>query len=168
MIATRKVAYRNHEKVAELNRFEGLGLATLSSLFRETTPNLAARPEVTTILSDKSLDAYILPFIETVPFLKTRRFEEEQEYRLVASATRQSLAGQDSRSPIKVYFREGAAGALVPYLKLFETLGAKLPIKKIIVGPHRNQENQYNAARLLLDQNGIDAPVLRSDTSLRF
>jgi hypothetical protein len=101
-----------------------------------------------------------------VPFLKTRRFEEEQEYRLVASATRQSLAG--GRLPIKVCFREGAAGALVPYIKLFETLGAKLPIKKIIVGPHRNQENQCNAARLLLDQNGIDAPVLRSDTSLRF
>jgi hypothetical protein len=64
MIGTRKVAYRNHENVAELNRFEGLGLAALSSLFRKATPNLAARSEVAEILSDKSLMPTFCPSLK--------------------------------------------------------------------------------------------------------
>jgi Protein of unknown function (DUF2971) len=168
MIATRQVAYKNHGEVANLERFAGVGLAALGAAFREKNPNLAARPEVAEIFGSKELVNFIAAFMETLPFLKTARFQEENEYRLVTSATRPGQTGGDIRAATPVYFREGAAGAIVPYIKLFETLGAHLPIKKLIVGPHRDQENQYNAARLLLDQQGIDVPVLRSDTTLRF
>lgn len=40
MIATRKVEYTSHEKAANKDRFIGLGLAALSTAFREKTPNL--------------------------------------------------------------------------------------------------------------------------------
>jgi Protein of unknown function (DUF2971) len=168
MIATRQVAYQNHGEAAKLERFAGLGLAALGAAFREKTPRLAARPAVAEILGSKDLVNFIAAFMETLPFLKTPRFQEEKEYRLVTAATRPGRTSGDSRTAIPLYFREGAAGAIVPYIKLFETLDVRLPIKKLIVGPHRDQENQYNAARLLLDQQGIDVPVVRSDTTFRF
>jgi hypothetical protein len=168
MIATQQVSYRDHERVAALDRFAGLALAALGVAFREKTPNLAARPDVAEILGEKDFASFVAPFIETVPFLKTPRFQEENEYRLVTSANLPSNIGDDEhRIAIKINFREGAAGAIVPYIKLFETLETKLPIRKIIVGPHRDQENQYNAVRLLLDQHSIDVPIVRSDTTLR-
>lgn len=168
MIATRHVAYANHGEVAKLNRFEGVGLAALGAAFREKTPKLAARTDVAEVLGNKALVNFIAPFMETLPFLKTARFREENEYRFVAAATLPSRTEGDHRPAIPLHFREGAAGGIVPFIKLFETLENKLPIRKIIVGPHRNQENQYNAVRLLLDQRGIDVPVVRSDTTLRY
>jgi hypothetical protein len=168
MIATREVVYKDHSKTAKLERFAGLGLAALGAAFREKAPNLAGRPEVAKIIGSTELVSFIAAFMETLPFLKTARFQEENEYRLVSAATRPGRSAGDSRDAIPLQFREGGAGAVVPYIKLFETLNTRLPIKKLIVGPHRDQENQYNAARLLLDQKSIDVPVLRSDTTLRF
>jgi DUF2971 family protein len=168
MIATREVAYAQHEAAAKLHRFAGIGLAALGAAFREKTPKLAARPEVAAILGQEELDNFILPFMEALPFLKTARFREENEYRLVSAATLPRRAQEDARNAIPIHFREGASGAVVPYIKLFETLDDRLPIKKILVGPHRDQENQFNAVRLLLDQVGIDIPIVRSDTTLRY
>ena len=168
MIATREVAYTQHEAAAKLDRFNGVGLAALGAAFREKTPNLAARPEVAAILGQEELVNFIQPFMEALPFLKTPRFQEENEYRLVSAATLPSRAREDARPAIPIHFREGAAGAVVPYIKLFETLGERLPIKKIIVGPHRDQENQFNAVRLLLNQMDFDVPIFRSDTTLRY
>jgi Protein of unknown function (DUF2971) len=168
MIATRRVTYQNHIDAADLSRFEGVGRASLRVAFLEKTPKLAARPDVAEILGSGELVNFIAPFIETVPFLKTARFREENEYRLVTSATKPGQIDGSQRQPIPIRFREGAGGAIVPFIRLFETLGSKLPIRKIIVGPHRDQDNQFNAARLLLDQYGVDVPVVRSDTTLRF
>jgi hypothetical protein len=167
MIATRQVSYTNHNDVANLERFAGVGLAALGSAFRAKTPKLAARTDVAAILGDNELANFIAPFMEILPFLKTARFKEENEYRLVAAATLPNRSEGDRRATIPLHFREGPAGAIVPFIKLFEATGTKLPIRKIIVGPHRNQENQYNATRLLLAQHRIDVPVSRSDTTLR-
>jgi hypothetical protein len=168
MIATREVAYGEHDKAANIDRFAGVGLAALGAAFREKTPNLAARPEVAAILGQEELANFIRPFMEALPFLKTTRFKEENEYRLVSAATLPSRAHEDTRPAIPIHFREGAGGVVVPYIKLFETLNTRLPIKKIIIGPHREQENQFNAVRLLLDQTSLNVPVVRSDTTLRF
>ena len=149
MIGTRKVAYRDHEAKAELKRFEGLGRATLGNAFRAAAPTLAARPDVAEIIGNQPLEDFVRPFLKAVPFLKTPRFESEKEYRLVASATRPKNVSEDTRAPINVHFREGASGAIIPYIKLFETLGTKLPIRKIIVGPHRDQENQLQRGAIV-------------------
>ncbi|MDB5617443.1 DUF2971 domain-containing protein [Tardiphaga sp.] len=167
-IATRKVVYRNHEEFANLRAFEGLGASALGDAFREKVPALAARPDVAQILSDREVVSYIAAFITTIPFLKSPRFQEENEYRLIANATIPSQAKGDVRAAIKINFREGVAGGAVPYIRLFETLEERLPIKRIIVGPHRDQENQYSAAKLLLDQNSLDVPVVKADTTLRY
>src|SRR5258706_1080187 len=88
MISTRKVAYRDHEAKADLKRFEGLSRATLGNAFRAVAPSLAARTDVAEVIGNRPLEDFVRRFLETVPFLKTPRFEGEREYRLVASATR--------------------------------------------------------------------------------
>lgn len=167
MVATRKVAYHDHAARAQLDRFHGIGRSTLGTTVREVAPEIAKRAEIKEILGDKRLDNFIRPFLETVPFLKTPRFEAEREYRLVAAPTRLRKAVDDKRQTVEVYFREGPSGTIVPYVKLFESLGEKLPIRKIIVGPHRDQENQLRAVELLLEQNKMDIEVATSDTTLR-
>lgn len=168
MIATRKVEYENHAEASNLGRFRGLGLAALGTAFREKAPELAVRPDVAGILENHEMHTFIGAFMDVVPFLKTPRFKEENEYRLVVSALRPNVAKENGLLPFKVNFREGVDGSAIPYIKLFDGQDAKLPIRSIIVGPHREQDNQYNAVRLLLDQCELDVPVLRSDTTLRF
>jgi hypothetical protein len=51
---------------------------------------------------------------------------------------------------------------------LFKDLKNRLPIKKIIVGPHRDQENQMLAAKILLEKHGFDVQVVKADTAFRF
>lgn len=168
MFATRKVAYRDHEKHANLDRFNGAGTAMLRAAFQIVAPKLATRDDIAQLLGDIDLTAFVIPTIDTMPFLKSPRFEEEREYRLVASAFRPQYKNhKEVRSTIPVHFREGLGG-LVPYIRLFDKPEQRLPIKKIIVGPHRDQQNQYDAVRLLLEEHEIEAEVICSDTSLRF
>jgi Protein of unknown function (DUF2971) len=169
-IITRKVEYDDHDVVAKLDRFEGMGAAFLRVAFEDKVPKLAARADVAKILGDRHPQHFIRHFIETVPFLKNASFREENEYRIVALPTRLHSDAEklDGRAHKRARFREGAGGTVVPYISLFGEPERHLPIKKVIVGPHRDQENQFNAARLLLGQHGIEAPVVKSDTTLRF
>jgi hypothetical protein len=168
---TRKVEYDNHEKAADLRQFEGIAAAALRVAFEDAAPKLARRPDVSEILGVRTLQSYIGAFIQVLPFLKSARFKEENEYRLVALPTRAKAdikATRDERPHKEMHFREGVAGSMVPYIKLFESIRSPLPIKKLIVGPHQDQQNQYHAARLLLEKYEIDAPVVKSGTTFRF
>jgi hypothetical protein len=170
-LISRKVAYDSHEDAAQLEKFGGIAAASLSVAFNDAAPNLAKRPDVSEILGSRVLTDYIGVFINAVPFLKSGRFKEENEYRIVALPTRTKkliAEAKDSRPRKEISFREGPAGAIVPFIRLFENAGRALPIKKIIVGPHRDQENQLLAARLLLEKYEVDVPVVNSATTLRF
>jgi hypothetical protein len=170
-LITRQVEYHDHRKAAKIDRFEGLAAATLRVGFRENTPNLAARPEVSQLLGDRDLESYIRAFVEAVPFLKSPRFAEENEYRIVALPTRSAklVASINDKRPWKeISFREGWGGTMVPFIRLFKDLKNRLPIKKIIVGPHRDQENQMLAAKILLEKHGFDVQVVKADTAFRF
>lgn len=170
-LITREVEYHDHQKAAKIHQFNGLAAATLRVSFRESTPNLAARPDVSELLGDRDLESYIRAFVETVPFLKSPRFAEENEYRIVALPTRSAklvASIKDKRPWKEISFREAWGGTMVPFIRLFKDLKNPLPIKKIIVGPHRDQENQLLAAKILLEKHGVDVQVVKSDTTLRF
>jgi hypothetical protein len=110
------------------------------------------------------------PMLEPLTLLSVLRkhagFREEREVRIVAlraNAEVEALARQsgDQRPTSPVMFRE-RNGVIVPYLELFgRELGAdtKLPIKKIIVGPHTDKEKRRVAVERLLQQKGIEAEV---------
>jgi hypothetical protein len=122
-------------------------------------------------LGSHDLAEYIGAFVDAVPFLKSARFKEENEYRVVALPTRSKKLVEDAgdKRPWKeINFREGPAGAIVPFVRLFETSTKPLPIKKVIVGPHPDQQNQMLAAKILLEKNGFDVPVVNSATTLRY
>lgn len=102
---------------------------------------------------------------------KHQGFREEREVRVAVIPANDELieesrkAGNSlSKKPIRSLTRQGV---LVPYLSLFEPLNGvalpKLPIKKIIVGPHHDKLQRRNSVELLLKQVEISAEVLVSD-----
>src|SRR4051812_35401425 len=58
-------------------------------------------------------------------------------------------------------------GILVPYITLFgnevSLSGSKLPIQRIVVGPHPDKLKRQKAVALMLEQHEIDAEVTVSD-----
>lgn len=98
-------------------------------------------------------------------------FSEENEFRIVVVPTPLEviqIAKQQGNStlpqkPVSYFPRNGTR---VPYLNLFEGItGAsakRLPIKRVIVGPHPEKEKRKLDVERLLSQNSIQAEVLVS------
>lgn len=86
-------------------------------------------------------------------------FEEEREVRLVRICTNSELTAKEHpeispRELPKTFIRGGVP---VPYLELFSDRpdGSRhLPIKRVIVGPHRDQTRRIDAVQRLLAANG--------------
>ena len=73
-----------------------------------------------------------------------------------------TAAGTEIPKPVKqVHHRPGRSG-LIPYVALFDDLGQDLPIKRIIVGPSRNQDAHFEEVRKLVNRRGIQ--VQKSET----
>lgn len=100
-------------------------------------------------------------------------FKEEKEFRIVAIASssetveelKRQLCTSLKEKPKRHFIRAGMA---VPYLNLLEGITSlptkPLPIKRIIVGPPRQeQEKRIRAVEILLKQLRIHADVSRSD-----
>ena len=79
------------------------------------------------------------------------------EVRRMAQAEDRTLKPE---KPKKHFVRRGLA---VPYIDLFENIsissGKRLPITRIIVGPHPEKDKRRKAVEILLQQHGIEAPV---------
>lgn len=91
-------------------------------------------------------------------------FEEEHEVRVVFSRPSRelfSLAPKEHKlKPLHHFVRDGAP---VPYMAMFESLpmavSGRLPIKRVIVGPHPDRLARKEAVETLLECNGYDAQV---------
>lgn len=92
-------------------------------------------------------------------------FSEEQEVRIVVIPVKDKFLdklGEDKRSA-KALLKESfynRNGLLVPHLTLFR--GKKLPIKRVIVGPHHDAERRKASVKKLLLSNGYDVDVTAS------
>jgi hypothetical protein len=119
-------------------------------------------------------DALPEAFISAATRLKNRAFAEEREVRIIAVPLTKELrrrikesTGEDEgvgRELAKINYRL-RNGVYIPYLPLFETLKRKLPIRRVIVGPCRDQPRATSMARELLKGTGV--PVLVSSIPLR-
>jgi hypothetical protein len=56
---------------------------------------------------------------------------------------------------------------IIPYIELFSGASKPFPIKSIIVGPGPDQDEQEEAARLLLETNNLEAGIRRSEIPYR-
>src|SRR5437660_12037085 len=112
--------------------------------------------------------ATIVEFIADATRFKHQGFREEQEARIIVIpmpqrvsdvARAQKLPGSEKADkPIKSKTRDEVN---IPYAALFEREGSRLPIKRIIVGPARNQDASFADARTAVHR---DFPLWRSDT----
>lgn len=104
---------------------------------------------------------------------KHRGFAEEREVRLVLNLLGPKLESHPElqsvrQHPVKSRVREGTT---VPFVELCvrEASGVRqhLPIKRIIVGPHRDKNDRERAVKLLLKQHGLNVKVSVSDIPYR-
>jgi hypothetical protein len=165
-ILTREVRYRDFDKFVEPERFSGFAATLFKAVLVQVIPKAADL--LVEILGDKSTHDFARPYLSTVPFLKDGSFEEEQEYRIVALSNRIGVADpSDERLYKNLHFRTRADGRITPYIKLFDQLGAKLPIKSIVVGPHPHQDAQLTAARLIADECELECDIRASRIPFR-
>jgi Protein of unknown function (DUF2971) len=89
-------------------------------------------------------------------------FHEEKEVRVIAIPA--NIGGLKEVKPRRHFVR---AGTPVPCIHLFEGMTQlptkPLPIKRIIVGPHREKDKRQRAVEILLSQYGLDIPVSVSE-----
>jgi hypothetical protein len=94
-------------------------------------------------------------------------FREEREVRIVLSQPHETvvaaLPDEHRLKRIRHFIRGGVP---VPYMALLDTsdtpVEGRLPLRRVIVGPHSNSESRRVAVELLLRQNGYDVPVVTS------
>jgi hypothetical protein len=103
------------------------------------------------------------PFATCISRYKHHGYCEENEVRIVALPTVVNkeiieLAANDGvtfKPDKERKFREKSAG-LVPYIEIFDSPDIDLPIKRIIVGPHKEKESRAATLRVMLRNTGIE------------
>lgn len=107
-------------------------------------------------------------FLDAATRFKHQGFKEEREVRIVAipgSAETADAVSREhaefTRQPIKAVNDDPSENRGRPYIALFGTLDAQLPIKRIIVGPSRRQDDNFRRAIAVGDHH---FPFVRSET----
>ena len=95
--------------------------------------------------------------------LKHFAFQEEQECRIVVGVPHREhhaalgiLAGDGQAR--EIHHRPSSSGS-VPYIRLFEGIDKKLPISRILIGPSRNQEANFEMACDLISRHYKDENI---------
>lgn len=157
------VDYHNDDWVSDLARHE----ETLDweQLVREIISQVVEHGDLQT-----KAEELFLPIVAQAIRHKHRGFKEEQEVRIAAVRLPKKIinaVGADKEVPykkqVKFYPR---SGVLVPYISFFDGIPdeeRKLPIKEIVVGPHRDKLRRQQAVQMLLEELEIQAEVRVSD-----
>jgi hypothetical protein len=132
-------------------------------LLDESDRLLSALPDHSTI--PEIVTGY---FLWAAPLLKHQGFREESEARIVVIPGTQhdydavaAEHGDVINLPLKAVNERTDARGKRQHVVLFEGLDIKLPINRVIVGPSRDQDENFNKARLLL---GDGVELVRSGT----
>jgi len=105
-------------------------------------------------------------------FFKHVGFEEEKEIRLVLAQLGPGLESEAELQSVKQHpiCTRTRNGEIVPYVELCvrsefcerenKNVRQHLPIKRIIVGPHRDKHDRKRAVQLLLKQHGLNPDIV--------
>ena len=115
---------------------------------------------------DFSVDEVLLPFVVSASAFKHQGFYEEREVRLVAMAGTQLAAQMERKAgrdapPLKDVFKRSRDRRERRHISFFGKDFADLPIKRVIVGPARSQDNNVLFAEKIV---GKKVPVSKSAT----
>jgi hypothetical protein len=105
-------------------------------------------------------------FVNCITRYKHRGFKEENEVRIVKSPvlfTKEFLEAwkEENHVPTSektIRFRE-KNGIQIPYIELFDSQDIKLPIKRIIVGPHKDKNARAASLEVMLKKTDIKITV---------
>lgn len=107
-------------------------------------------------------------FVNCITRYKHYGFREENEVRIVAlpetldeDQLREIDKTGTSIPPAKERKFRTQQGERIPYIELFGSVSANLPIEAIIVGPHKDKEQRASALRAML--RGTESEVICSD-----
>lgn len=122
--------------------------------------------------NQRRLDDAYAPMTSLSCTCKHWSFHEEREVRIVAIPMTPKLLRKNPnpdviRRPLKELKHRNQHGALLPYIELFGHEGDRLPIKRVIIGPHLNQDARQRGVASLLSSKGINADVVKSEIPLR-
>ena len=159
------VVYSSDSEEQKLSEF-GQDLKIIKSFFFEIPP------------PDETMEKIYIALMRCACRYKHWGFKEENEVRFIAIPQSDAVRGQlisegipIKEIPIKHFQR---SGTLVPYIDLFEgitkTEAARLPIKRIIVGPcstEQEQKNKVRAVKGLLNQHKVIADVIATEIPYR-
>ena len=135
------------------------------NIIRETAADIAFEPDPN-VFKEK-VGAFFQPILALATRHKHGGFREESEVRITVFTTKNDNPPEDAREAgdnrkkKPICFRPHN-GMLVPYISLFERIDAevaRLPIRKIIVGPHPDKLKRQKSVEKLLDQLNIEAIV---------
>jgi hypothetical protein len=99
-------------------------------------------------------------------FFKHEGFEEEKEIRLVLAQLGPGLEFEPELQSVKQHpvCTRTRNGEMIPYVELcvreIDNVRQHLPIKRIIVGPHRDKHDRKRAVQLLLKQHGLNPDIV--------
>jgi Protein of unknown function (DUF2971) len=155
------VEYFDPGKVFNAKDYEGVAGSMIWSIFD------SVGKDISRITGRKNLDKVVLEFAKTAPFLKHESFHEEGEYRLVFVCIRKrKVPEEETRQTKSICFRQ-RSGLVVPFIELFEQENVLTAVRSIIVRPHPLQDKQEEAVNMLLEKEGLNVPVRKSEIPFR-
>ncbi len=104
-------------------------------------------------------------FVNPATRIKHWGFHEECEVRVVvAPILRKSIFddGLIAEGKFKEILCRNSNRGIIPYVRLLEGIDEPLPIKKIIVGPSKDQDRKFDAVRFALGKSNVE--VVKSET----
>lgn len=132
-----------------------------SSLIDETGNMIVSAMRGETVIRD----AFVGPFLNAATAFKHRGFSEERELRILALPHSRAMMEKHGKSEdfagIPPFKELHDFPGSKTHIALFSSLNVELPIKRIVVGPSKNQQPQVEYARSLI---GGKVPIRVSET----
>jgi hypothetical protein len=155
-ISLRDVRYDRYEEALNAKALEGVAASVVRHVIERSS-------ESESHYNERMANMYGTVAV-TLPSLKSAGFQEEREVRIIVPCMRKETASAyPKRTPKEIYFRY-RNGQPIPYIHLFENTG-NLPIKRIIVGPQRDQVKVAYALELALESKGMTVEIAMSRIS---
>lgn len=118
--------------------------------------------------SPETLETVLAPLLSCFIHYKHWAFAEEREVRLTTILNGQQMRTVHAQEGTTWRERERHTQGGASRIHLFEGLGHRLPIRRIIVGPGPHQSTREAELRALLEILKLDIPVVLSNIPLRF
>ncbi len=168
--AWKQVIYLEPGKSPDLADFSGIARSAFKHKFNRLCElgtigiPLASRQLFELGSEEREIGELLEPIVSTLPFVKHKAFEEEAEFRVVVAALTRHLLPPEGEPPPFGFRKRGQV--LVPYVNLFEGKVLAEALKRVIIGPGKNQDERAYGVLQLAASLKIEIEIELSDIPL--